>query len=164
MNKNIHIKTPGDPDARRRQSSPGCMIIWLSAQRHTPGVTLWAHAGSGTVPPGIFTLIFCIQLQKDRKGGTQPAPCGKALTCSFLSVRRYPAGLFLAGACPVRGRPAPYACLCLLLYSDLGFMTSRQSKSPRSRAMISTSAVAILVATGILYISHIRNSSCSVSS
>lgn len=164
MNKNIHIKTPGDSSARRRQSSPGCMIIWLSAQRHTPGVTLWGARRIRHGSTRNFHSYLYIQLQKDRKGGTQPAPCGKAFTCSFLSVRRYPAGLFLTGACPVRGRPAPYACLCLLLYSDLGFMTSRQSKSPRSRAMISTSAVAILVATGILYISHIRNSSCSVSS
>ena len=49
--------------------------------------------------------------------------------------------------------------LFLRLYADLGLMTSRQSKSPRSSAMISASAVAILVATGMLYISHIRNSS-----
>ena len=43
------------------------------------------------------------------------------------------------------------AFLCFKLYSERGFITSRQSRSPLSRAMISTSAVAIVVATGILY-------------
>ncbi len=69
-----------------------------------------------------------------------------------------------------RGHPARaglsdgYIFLCLRLYSERGFMTSRQSRSPRSSAMIRTSAVAILVATGMLYISHIRCSSLPVSS
>ena len=56
------------------------------------------------------------------------------------------------------------ACFLRRLYSERGFMISRQSRSPRSSAMISTSAVAMLVATGMLYRSHIRSSSCSVSS
>ena len=74
-----------------------------------------------------------------------------------------------SGAYSVRGHtrcPAfIYAFLLRFwLYSERGFITSRQSRSPRSSAMMSTSAVAILVATGMLYISHIRSNSCSVSS
>ena len=44
------------------------------------------------------------------------------------------------------------------LYSERGLTNSRQLRSPRSTAQISTSAVAILVATGTLCTSHRRSS------
>ena len=46
-----------------------------------------------------------------------------------------------------------------LLSAERGFTISLQSRSPLSSAVMITSAVAILVATGTLYTSHIRSSS-----
>ena len=55
-------------------------------------------------------------------------------------------------------------CLCgpplyFLLSAERGFTISLQSRSPLSSAVIITSAVAIFVATGTLYTSHIRSNS-----
>ena len=63
--------------------------------------------------------------------------------------------------CPGLSKSAYARFFRFRLYSERGLRISRQSRSPRSSAIISTSAVAMLVATGMLYISHIRCSSLS---
>ena len=63
--------------------------------------------------------------------------------------------------CPGLSKDAYARFFRFRLYSERGLRISRQSRSPRSSAIISTSAVAMLVATGMLYISHIRCSSLS---
>ena len=50
-----------------------------------------------------------------------------------------------------------YMLFLRLLYSEVGFTISRQSRSPRSSALTSISAVAIFVATGTLCMSHSRS-------
>ena len=140
----IFLKKAKTPKAISQQP-PGCII-------KTHGSTRIFHS-QGTKP--LFDSV--------RKGGIHPSHCAgthshpagdDSLLCRYLSVNVF---LSVSG-CPL------VSYFLRRLYSERGFMTSRQSRSPRSRAMISTSAVAMLVATGMLYMSHIRSSSCSVSS
>ena len=123
--------------------------------KHTVPPEYFTHRAT---PTGAVPLFSCI-----RKGGIHPSHCAGThshplrddpLLCRYLSVNVF---LSVSG-CPL------VSYFLRRLYSERGFMTSRQSRSPRSSAMISTSAVAMLVATGMLYMSHIRSSSCSVSS
>ena len=113
--------------------------------------------------PNISLAGHRAPIQLSRKGGIRPNLHGgthSRSACGAIPILcRYPSGdVFLsAGGCPIH-------YFLRRLYSERGFMTSRQSRSPRSSAMTSTSAVAMLVATGMLYRSHMRSSSCSVSS
>ena len=149
-----YTRPPTPKTKPRRLSQNSLRGAFLKNTRFHPNISLTGLRQMGAVP-----LFSCI-----RKGGIHPShhegthscsACGAIpILCRYLS-----ADIFLSvSGCPLG------SYFLRRLYSERGFMTSRQSRSPRSRAMISTSAVAMLVATGMLYRSHIRSSSCSVSS
>lgn len=164
-----------------RQRSPGCMIhgSGIAAERGMSDCTI--HGSTRRFHSyAVLYMEAAGRLPVLRPCGryTTGASCGKALSREQGSLpsslcAANPVGLFRAGTPRnaavravvlfgwLRSCAAHARFFLFLLYSERGLRMSRQSRSPRSSAIISTSAVAILVATGILYISHIRCSSLS---
>ena len=112
-------------------------------------------AGHLTVPCGGF--LFCGERKRHPLCGMSFRFRGALFLfvyflfalCVFLRFYRHKRRMSLGA----------YALRRLRLYSERGLTILRQSSMPLSSAMTSTSAVAILVATGMFWMSHMRSSS-----
>ena len=88
------------------------------------------------------TRAFNFSAYEIQQPGGTPAPPWKNLHQPFSLCANAPRDVSLPSFY--------YIILFFALYSLLGLTKFRHSRSPRSKAVISTSAVAILVATGML--------------
>ena len=107
----------------------------ISARFHPDVLLNFEYSNFGQVVP----YAFCRDLSADPLGsGLFSVGEKERRTCLFRlphqSSKLWNAGVFLF----------------LRLYAERGFMISRQSRSPLSSAVMMTSAVAMLVATGTL--------------
>lgn len=106
------------------------------------------------VPLGLITLMICVILNKS---GT------RRYLCKSVSARPRGLSLSLCITVLLRTYLLPFVFVVtgyhFLLRAERGLTISLQSRSPRSRAFITTSAVAMFVATGMLLRSQILSNS-----